>query len=451
MELLLIAILILVNGLFVMAEMALVSSRKGRLQSLADKGDRSARIALELINKPSRYLSTIQIVITISGIGLGMFGESVLAERLEGVLAEYPLIAPYRHPIALGITVIALTLVTLVFAELVPKRLGQINPEGFARLFARPMDVVSRVTSPLVLVLSAITDVILRVLPVRAKHDPDAAADEVKAIIASGTESGVFHRSEQDVVERVFRLSDQRVTAIMVPRTDIDFLNVSDSVERVRVAIATSAHSHFPVCDGGLDTLVGVVHVKDLVKHGMVSDTINLRDLAHPPMFVPESTQAIKLLELFRGGTHIAFVIDEYGAVIGLVTLNDLIGALVGEVTIKGEHHDPEIVKRDDGSFLLDGMLAIGELKSLMGVDHLPNEDDRGFETLGGFIMTHLGRIPSTGDRFDYRDFRFEVVDMDRTRVDKVLFSVGSARGTAEVKPAQTGHNERREDSSSEG
>ena len=424
MYLLLIFILLALNGLFVMAEMALVSSRKGRLQAKAEHGDRGSRTALELIEQPTRYLSTIQIVITLSGIGLGMFGEASIVDDIEHLFTGYPRIAAYAHAISVALTMLLLTVGTLVFAELVPKRLGQMFPEGLARLLSRPMDMVGRITSPLVSLLTWATDLILSLVPLRPARDDDAAEEEVKAIIASGTESGVFHQTEQDMVERVFRLSDQKVTSIMVPRTDIDFLQVGDSIQRVRVAIATSAHSHFPVCAGSLDELIGVVHVKDLVKHGLVSDTINLRDLARPPMFVPESTICIRLLDQFKKThNHIAFVVDEYGSLIGLVTLNDLIDALVGEMS-SGGPHDPSIVRRPDGSYLMDGHVPVTELKELLDLKSLPGEDTTGYQTLGGFVMAHLGRIPATGDRFEFDRFHFEVVDMDRTRVDKVLVTI---------------------------
>jgi putative hemolysin len=422
---LLIAILILVNGLFVLAEMALVSSRRARMQAAAERGERGARAALELMDNPSRYLSTIQIVITVSGIVLGMFGETAVAEGLRKWMEEVPALRPHAHAVATVATVTLLTLATLLFAELVPKRLGQMFPEGLARGLAGPMSVVSRVAAPLVAVLTLLTEGVLKLIPFRPRAQDEAAEEEVKALMATGAETGVFHQAEQRIVERVFTLGDQRVKAIMVPRTDIDFLNVNDASARVRVAVATSTHSHFPVCDGSLDKLVGYVHVKDLVKHGLISDEIDLRTLARKPVFIPESATAIKTLEQFQSsGVHLAFVLDEYGVVVGLVTLNDIVKGLLGEATVAGQSQDPMVVKRADGSYLLDGMLGVEELRDLMGVDALPKQDVGGFDTLGGFVLTYLGRIPSTGDAFSFDRYTFEVMDMDRTRVDRVLLTI---------------------------
>lgn len=424
--LLIIAALLFINGLFVMAEMALVSTRKARLQASAARGDRSSQIALDLIEHPTRYLSTIQIVITVSGIGMGMFGEAAVADALRIQLEKVELLTRHAHVISVAITIFVLTIITLVFAELVPKRLGQMFPEGLARLLARPMDIFSRITSPLVSILSGFTNLILKLVPVSpSTGNEQAAEDEVRAIMASGAEEGVFHQSERQMVDRVLTLADQRIRTIMVPRPDIDFLDVTDNVQRVRVTLATSSHSHFPICDGGLDKLIGFVHVKDLVKNGLISDDINLRSLARKPLFIPESTTAIRLMERFRSsGTHIAFVLDEYGGVVGLVTLNDIIEKLIGAAPIGSDNRDQMVVKRTDGSLLLDGMVSIPELKELMGTRALPKEDTGDYNTLGGFIMTSLGRVPATGDQFSFDGYTFEVMDMDRSRVDRVLLTM---------------------------
>jgi putative hemolysin len=427
--------LIVINGTFVLIEMALVSSRRGRLEARAERGDRGARVALRLLERPTMYLSTVQIGMTLTGVLLGAFGEEAVADKIAGrVRYWYPGLTEYAHVIGLGATVVSLTFVIIVAAELVPKRLAQIAPETFAALGSRPMWFMSRVCAPLVWALSASTNVILKVVPLRTRADQEMVVEDVKALVASGTETGVFHATEQQIVERVFRLSDQSVKAIMVPRTDVDILLVDDSVQRIRVVVATSSHSHFPVCKTGLDDLIGVVHVKDLVKQSLIGggaedEGVRLADALQPPLFVPENTPAIKMLETFRKErTHIAFVLDEYGVLEGLVTLSDVVEALVGEVTRRGEVEDPEIVKRADGSYLLDGMLGVGELKELMGVDALPKEEEAGYETLGGLVMTYLGRIPATGDTFSWDRFKFEVVDMDKARVDKVMLVCGPER-----------------------
>jgi putative hemolysin len=424
--LLLIGILLFVNALFVLSEMALVSARKARLQSQAEKGDVRAAAALRLMEHPTRFLSTVQIGITLISIVLGALGEDAMADRLsKWIGTEYPALAHYSHAIAFGVTIAVIAYLSLVVAELVPKRLGQSHPETIAKLVAGPMTLISRITSPLVMLLSISTDVLLRFIPEAPAASEQAAQEEVKAILAEGTQEGVFKPSEQKLVGRVFRLSEQRIKALMVPRNDIDFLHVDDTIQRIRVAVATSSHSQFPVCANTLDELVGFVHVKDLVKHGLISDELNLRELIKPPMFVPENSPALKVLETLRSsGVHMAFVVDEYGVLVGLVTLNDLLVALLGEVDTPQQSDDPMVVKRADGSYLLDGMLSVADLRELLTVTELPKQDIADFDTLGGFVMSYLGRIPHTGDTFAFERFEFEVVDMDRTRVDKVLLNI---------------------------
>ncbi|MFN7022218.1 MAG: hemolysin family protein [Phycisphaerales bacterium] len=427
-------LLILFNAAFVVIEMALVSSRRAMLEARAERGDRSARTAVRLLDRPNLYLSTVQIGITASGVLLGAFGEEAVAERLAAwMTGAFPPAAAYSAPIALAATVAGLTFVIIVLGELVPKRVAQMAPETIARVGARPMWIMSRVCRPLVWLLSAATNVVLRVVPVKDRRGSGEDAErEVRALIASGARSGLFHRAEQQIVERVFKLSDQSVKAVMVPRTEVEFLRLDETPQRIRAMLATSVHSHFPVCKTGLDDLVGVVHVKDLVRQTLVREEIRLSEVVKPPLFVPESTPAIEMVELFRKQrTHIAFVLDEYGVVEGLVTLYDVVEALVGEVQRQGEVDEPMIVKRPDGSYLLDGRLSIAELRDLMRVEKLPKEGLAGYETLGGLVMTYLGRIPATGDRFTWREFTFEVVDMDKARVDKVMLSVGAAAAQA--------------------
>ena len=483
MLLLLIVILLLANALFVMVEMALVSARKARLQARADRGDKGAKIALELLEKPTSFLSTTQIGITLISILMGAFGEAAIAERLQHRMNEMEMPTRWSHPIALVVTVLILTYASLVIAELVPKRIGQARAETIASWFAPVTRLVATLAAPLIWILTISTELILKLIPLKAQNEHASTEEEVKALIATGTEAGVFHQEEQELVERVFKLSDQRVTALMVPRTDIDFLRADDSIERVRVVLATSSHSHYPVVKsgagvGGLDDLLGVVHVKDLVRAGIVSDSIDLGVISKKPEFIPESMPAIKVLEQFRdSGNHIAFVINEYGSIMGLVTFNDLLEAIVGQVSPAASgDSDPAVVRRPDGSYLLDGMLPVSDLKELMGVATLPREGEAGFETLGGFVMSYLGHIPATGDRFeldagaapvpDEEDtdpektaasssssssddsppasdrrvnqpaplpprFLFEVLDMDRTRVDKVLLTMQGGVGEA--------------------
>jgi putative hemolysin len=333
--------------------------------------------------------------------------------------------------VALGIAVVVVTFATIVFGELVPKRIAQSAPERIASLFSPPMMLVAKVTAPAVWLLSHTTDLVLGILRVKSRPEHEGAEEDVRSLMRSGTTGGVFHESEQQIVERVFALSDRTVKSLMVPRPDIDWLPADASVHRIRVAVATSSHSHFPVCTSGLDSLIGVVHVKDLVKSGLISDDIRLAELVRKPMYVPETLPALKLLETFRQRQdRVAFVLDEYGVLEGLVTLNDVVEAIVGDVTGGGDA-DPEplVVRRADGSYLLDGMLPVDDLRVLMLGSQsdgyvLPKEEEAAFETLGGFVLAYLGRIPSTGDTFEFSRFRFEVVDMDRHRVDKILLTI---------------------------
>ncbi len=431
MALAFLALLVLLNSLFVAAEMAVAASRRARLEAAAKSGSRSAQAALDLHAEPTRFLSTVQIGITLIGILSGAFGEAAIADRKTPHLSKVPGLEPYAHAVSLAVTVLILTFVTIVFGELVPKRLAQSAPETFAAFFARPMRLVSRVTAPLVWALSVTTDLILRMVPFKARAEHEGTEEEVRSLMRSGASMGVFHESEQQIVERVFALSDRTVKSLMVPRPDIDWLPADAGVHRIRVAVATSSHSHFPVCTMGLDDLIGVVHVKDLVKSGLISDDVRLSELVRKPMYVPETLPALKLLEMFRQRQdRIAFVLDEYGVLEGLVTLNDVVEAIVGEVTENGGGSpDPMVVKRADGSYLLDGMLPVDELRTLMfgpdgGAASLPKEDESNYETLGGFVLAQLGRIPATGDAFEFDRFAFEVVDMDRHRVDKVLLTI---------------------------
>ncbi|MBX3386953.1 MAG: HlyC/CorC family transporter [Phycisphaeraceae bacterium] len=434
MTIALILLLIMLNGVFAMTEAALISSRRARLEAMSARGSRGALRALALTDNPTRFLSTVQVGITLIGIGAGALGEKSIADQIEPLVRDLPLIGRYSGTTSSIIMVVILTYFSLILGELVPKRLALANPEGVSSVMAAPMNLIARLVRPLVALLSTSTDLLVRLFPARASASEAHAEAEVKALLASGAQQGVFHESEQRIVERVFRLSDQTARSLMVPRTEIDWLRADDPVGRVRVAVATSSHSHFPVCkgQGGLDDLIGVVHVKDLVKSGLITDDVNVGQIARPPMFVPENTPALELLERFRQSReHIVFVADEHGTLEGLVTLNDVVTAIIGEVSRHDDDDDPMVVRRSESSFLLDGLLGVDELRRVMGLnddDELPKQEE-GYETLGGLVMTFLGRIPATGDVFTWNRYRFEVVDMDRKRVDKVMLTIEPAGG----------------------
>jgi len=421
-EILLILLLILVNGIFVMSELAIVSARKVRLQHLANQGDTKARIALDLANAPNKFLASVQIGITLLAILSGAFAESTIARRLVPLLSLFPGLGVYRDPLASVIAVLLITYLTLIIGELVPKQLALNYPERIASFVAVPMRMLAIIASPIVYLLSASTDLVVRLLGIRPSTEPLVTEEEIRVLIEQGTEAGTFEEAEQDMVERVFRLGDRPVSALMTPRPDIVWLDLEDTTEENRKKMLDSCHSRFPVCQGGLDNVLGVMHVTDLLARTLSGQTLDLTVGLRQPVFVPESTRGLKILELFKQtGIHLALVVDEYGVIQGLVTLNDIMVEIVGDVPSAGELEEPQAVQREDGSWLLDGMLPVEEFFEIFDIEEIPKEHRGSYQTLGGFVITHLGRIPSATDHFEWEKLRFEVMDMDGNRVDKVL------------------------------
>ena len=420
-EILFILLLIIGNGIFAMSEIAVVSARKARLQQWASEGNAKARAALELANAPSRFLATVQIGITLVGILAGAFGGATIAEELAArlSLSLIPLLAPYSEVIGLGIVVLAIAYLSLVIGELVPKRLALNHPEAIASAVAAPMRALSVIASPAVRLLSASTEAVLRVLGVRPSTEPPVTEEELKVLIEQGTEAGVFEVAEQDMVEGVFRLSSRRIGALMTPRQKIVWLDLDGSPDEIQHKIGGSTHSRFVVVHGSLDNVLGVVHTKDLLARSLTGQPLDLKGSLQQPLFVPSTMSALCLLELFKkSGTHVALVIDEHGGLKGLVTTHDVLEAIVGDIARAGA---PQAFQRGDGSWLIDGLLPMDEFRELVGIRQLPEEEKDAYHTLGGFVMAHLGRIPALGDRFDWNGMRFEIMDMDGLRVDKVL------------------------------
>lgn len=421
-EILVILLLMIVNGVFAMSELAIVSARKARLQQFANKGDAKARVALELANSPNQFLSTVQVGISLIGILTGAFGGATIADKVAQALKMVPLLAPYSQGLALGLVVVTITYLSLILGELVPKRLAMHNPEGIATAIAMPMRMLAAIVYPIVHLLSASTELVLRLLRIGPSTEPEVTEEEIKVLIQQGTEAGTFEEAEQDMVERVFRLGDRRASALMTPRPDIVWLDLDDPQEENQKQIIASVHSRFPVCQGGLDNVLGVVHVNDLLSKVLAGQAIDLIGSVRQPLFVPESTRALKVLELFKqSGTHLALVVDEYGVIQGIVTLNDILEAIIGDIPSIDPEEDPQAVQREDGSWLLDGMLSIDEFKELFEVEEIPGEEKGNYHTLGGLVIMHLGRIPTAADHFEWSGLRFEVMDMDGNRVDKVL------------------------------
>ncbi|MBD2529895.1 HlyC/CorC family transporter [Nostoc flagelliforme FACHB-838] len=436
-EILIILVLIIANGVFSMSEMAIVSARKVRLQQLANQGDAKAKVALKLAESPNHFLSTVQVGISLIGILTGAFGGATIANRLAVYVRLVPLLAPYSEPISFGIVVLIITYLSLIVGELVPKRLALNNPERIASTVAIPMRALSAIASPMVYLLSASTDLILRLLGITASTEPQVTEEEIKILIEQGTEAGTFEEAEQDMVERVFRLGDRPVSYLMTPRPDIVWLDLDDSAEENRQKMVDSAYSRYPVCQGGLDNVLGVIPVTDLLARSFRGEPLDLTIGLRQPVFVPESTRGLKVLELFKQTiTHMALVVDEYGVIQGLVTLNDIMSEIVGDVPSTDGQDQPQAVQREDGSWLLDGMLPVEEFLELFGMEEWESEERGSYQTLGGFVITHLGRIPAAADHFEWQSMRIEVMDMDGNRVDKVLV-VPKATQSADQKKSE--------------
>lgn len=421
-EITFILLLILLNGLLAMSEIALVSSRKARLQQRINAGDEKARVALELASRPGDFLSTVQIGITLIGILAGAFGGATIAQSLSEVLMTVPLLAPISSTLSIAIVVVSITFLSLILGELAPKRLALNNPEDIASRVAGPMRFLSSLVRPLVSLLSWSTNLVLRIVGVTPSLEPAVTEEEVRVMIEQGTQAGIFEEAEQDMVAGVFRLGDLQAESLITPRTEIDWLDIDATPEEHQRKIVTTGHSRFPVAQGSLDNVLGVVQAKDLLAASLAGHSVDLQANLREPLFVPEHMPALMVMELFKKTRmSMALVIDEFGGLQGLVTLNDFLEAIVGSVSVMGERDEPEIVQREDGSWLLDGMLSMSEVTNVLNVAGFPGEKEGHYQTLGGFVITFLGRIPKTADSFEWSGMRFEVVDMDGLRVDKVL------------------------------
>jgi putative hemolysin len=423
-EMIVIFLLLIANGVFAMSEIALVTARKSRLQELANKGMAKARAALELANAPNPFLSTMQIGITLVGILAGAFGGGALTVWIAARLNAIPVIAPYSQALALGIVVMGITYLSVIIGELVPKRLALGHPETIAMLMAPPMRLLLKVCAPLVHLLGLSTDLVFRIFGKRFDEQTSVTEDEITTLVRQGTAAGVFEETEQDMVEAVFELGDKSARALMTPRTQIVWFDVNDSVERIRAKLADSGHSRFPICTGSLDNVIGVVQAKDLLASFLSGKEVDPQASMQQPAFVPRSMPALQVLDhIKQSGSHIVLVVDEYGGIEGLLTHHDILEAIAGDMPLGKTPPEPKAVQRKDGSWLLDGMLSIDEFKEIFHLENLPGEKKDTFQTLGGFIFTQMGRVPSASEQFEWNGLRFEVVDMDGKRIDKVLVS----------------------------
>jgi len=425
MDVLLLTGLFLLNGLFAMSEIAILSARKIRLRQAVDEGIASAKAVLELANEPSHFLSTIQVGITLIGIMSGALGEAALAGRVEDYIKQVDGLADYSEGLASVIVVIVITYFSLIIGELVPKRLALLQPERIAMVMVRPMRWLSVLAYPLVKLLSWSTDLVLLVLRVRKSDEPQITEKEIKLMIDQGTEAGVFHKGEKEMVSNVMRLDTLKVGAIMTPRMDMYYLDVANPIEENRRRLIESPHSVIPVCRNGLDNVLGVVEAKDLLRRALSGDELKLTAAIRPANYIPKSLSPVQLLEEFkRSKIALALVVDEYGEVAGLATLKDVMEAIVGDIpSEEADDDEPEAIQREDGTWLLDGTLTIEKFKQLFDVETLPDEATGNFHTIGGFVMLQLGHVPRATDHFEWDKLYFEVVDMDKNRVDKILVS----------------------------
>lgn len=424
LEILFILILILANGVFSGAEIAIVSSRRHRLEQLAEKGRRSARAALRLAESPNEFLSTVQIGITLIGILSGAVGGATLTRRLESVLAQIPWIDGYSEALSFALVVGAITYLSLLIGELVPKRIALANPEELACQTAPSMRWLSRWSAPVVHLLSRSTDTLLRLMGVTTEASSDVSEDEIKAMIRQGAETGVFEEAEHDMMQRVMRLGDRAIKTLMTPRTEICWLDLDEPIDENLKEVLESTHSQFPVARESLDDCLGFVRVRHLLSARVSQQPIDLEALIQPPLFLAESTRALSVLEEFkRTGIHFALVTDEFGGVSGLVTLNDLMEGIVGDLPSIDDQEEPLVTQRDDGSWLIDGALDLEAFAEVIDEDIFDIEQERRYHTMAGFVMHILERIPQEADSFEWQGYRFEVVDMDGKRIDKLLIA----------------------------
>lgn len=422
MDVALLVFLILLNGLFAMSEMALTASRKARLQVMVEAGDDGARCAMDLHDDPTKFLSVVQIGITSIGVLNGIVGDAAFsapfAQWLHQTFAIHDRAADIS---ATAMVVVVITFLTIIFGELVPKRLGQMYPETVARLVARPMEWLSLITRPFVKLLSFCTEGTLRLLGIRGGPDRSVTEEEIAASLVEGVDAGVIEAQEHQMVRNVFRLDDRQVGSMMIPRAEIVWIDVTASREQLLNVIVDDSHTRYPVCRGGLDDVLGVISAQKLLQQAMAGRELSFTEGLEAPVFVPETLSGMELLDHFKASaTQLVFVVDEYGEVQGMITVLDVLEAITGEFTTPTAE-DAWAVKREDGSWLFDGLIPVPELKDRLELKELPEEDRGRYNTLAGMVMLLLGRLPRTTDSVEWEGWRFEVVDMDGKRVDKVL------------------------------
>lgn len=422
LEIAIILLLIIANGFFVLTEMSVTESRKNKLEKMADNGDTGAKFALDIIEEPTRILSAMQIGITLVGILIGTLAGEKLAPVLGFYLKKVPYISNYADITALLIIVVSITYFTLVVGELIPKKIAMNEPEPILSKLAISLNFLEKLTQPFVSFLSLSTNFTLMFIGINPNKENIVTEDEVRTLIEQGTEEGTFEKTEQDMVDKIFRLSDQKAYALMTPRTQMIWLDLEESLEKNLAIINENPDTIFPVAKNSLDEFVGILYTKDLLKLALAGEPISLEKCIHTPMFIPKSMPSFKVLENFQeSGNHQAIVLDEFGGVVGFITMKDIVSEVLGDISLSEDPEPVQIIKRDDNSWLVDGLLPIDEFKDHFDLDELPDEDRDHYQTMGGFITSYLDYIPVAAENFIWNGFKFEIVDMDRVRVDKIL------------------------------
>lgn len=421
MEIIILLLLIFVNGLFVMSEISLVSARKARLESQAEKGDPNAKKALELSNNPEKFLSAAQIGITLIAILTGVYSGERFAKQLQPYVEQVEFLKPYANTIATTIIVVIVTFLSIIFGELIPKQIGLLRAEKIAKIVAGPMNFFAKLTHPIVWLLNKVSGLFFRIFNIKKSKDDAVTEEEIKTLITEGAEAGTIDENEQEIIVRVYDVGDRNITSLMTHRSDIIWFNLDDNEDKIKEKILQEPHSAYPICDGTIDNIKGVVSIKDLY---VSPDSTLFRDIMRPALFIPENNSPYQVLEKFKESKiHSAFIVDEYGSILGLLTLNDILEAIVGELP-QPDVPEYEIRQRDDGSYLVDGQIPFYDFLTRFEKTEWMNEGEHDFDTLAGFILHELERIPKTGDKLEWKGFKIEVLDMDGHRIDKLLVTL---------------------------
>ncbi|MBL7748757.1 MAG: HlyC/CorC family transporter [Chitinophagaceae bacterium] len=421
MEIFILLVLILINALFVISEIALVSARKSRLESQAERGDERAKRALELANNPEKFLSAAQIGITLIAILTGVYSGERFARYLQPSIEKIEVLKPYADTIATTIIVVLVTFLSIIFGELIPKRIGLLKAEKIAKSVAGPMNTFAAITHPFVWLLNRTSNIFFSIFNIKRSKDDAVTEEEIKTLIGEGTEAGTIDEAEQEIIERVFHLGDRNITSLMTHRSDIIWFSLDDNEDKIKEKIIHEPHSAYPICDETIDNIKGVVSIKDLY---VSPDNTLFKEIMQPALFIPENNSPYQVMEKFKESKiHSAFIVDEYGSILGLLTLNDILEAIVGDIPQKNVA-DYEIRKRDDGSYLVDGQIPFYDFLTRFEKTEWMNEGEHDFDTIAGFILHELERIPKTGDKLEWKGFKIEILDMDGHRIDKVLVNL---------------------------